>query len=335
MGPQGPSTPKRRHPHASCGKAQSLARRRKRTRPDCARHGRAAPVVHVRAPQQLLKRGRGRHGLAGDGASRAREIGVLAHAHGGQPLLLLGDARLRAAEPRRAPAGALGRQPVPPWWGGLRGPAHAHRAHSSPWPGDAGPSRPPQHHTHVHRRRCSQCGTAGRQQAVTPVPRHAASGGESAAQRACLAAKSAQRRSSTRPSSRPSGVSRRSALSLRSSRRNSERDVSMRYGSSRFCARRAPQPPADGEGARMEPQRRGPQYGAKTVRKETHGTCKGSRIRHPPYCEWMGLLESRKHAVASMLRTARLPGAATCGRAWRGAPPARTFVTRSSMRVPM
>ena len=45
---------------------------------------------------------------------------------------------------------------------------------------------------------------------------------------ACLAANSAQRRSSTRPSSRPSGVSRRSALSLRSSRRNSEREVSMR-----------------------------------------------------------------------------------------------------------
>ena len=47
----------------------------------------------------------------------------------------------------------------------------------------------------------------------------------------CLAANMLQRRSSMRPHSRPIGVNRRSALSDRNSRRYSEREVSIRYGS--------------------------------------------------------------------------------------------------------
>ena len=47
----------------------------------------------------------------------------------------------------------------------------------------------------------------------------------------CRAENRSHRSSSTRPASRPRGVSRRSALSMRSSSRCSARDVNMRYGS--------------------------------------------------------------------------------------------------------
>mmetsp|Transcript_31884 Transcript_31884/g.81635 ORF Transcript_31884/g.81635 Transcript_31884/m.81635 type:complete len:204 (+) Transcript_31884:390-1001(+) len=56
---------------------------------------------------------------------------------------------------------------------------------------------------------------------------------------ACLSWKSAHRRSSISPSSRPIGVSRASALSDRSSSRYSLREVSMRYGSRRSLVMRS------------------------------------------------------------------------------------------------
>jgi len=100
--------------------------------------------------------------------------------------------------------------------------------------------------------------------------------------------------------------------------------------------RRAPQPSADGSSACKEPLRHGPQQGANAVCNETDCTCTGTLVGHPPcYTRWWGCWRgagTQPHPcfaqrVCQMRHCARGP--------WCGAPLARTFVTRSSMRVPM
>ena len=67
--------------------------------------------------------------------------------------------------------------------------------------------------------------------AVTPSMRDACSSVDAAFDRVAARVKRVQRSSSTSPSSRPIGVSRSSALSLRRCSRCSARLVNMRYGS--------------------------------------------------------------------------------------------------------